>query len=109
VPLCADESLHTRAELAACAGRYGLVNIKLDKTGGLTEALALAAEARGLGLGIMAGCMVATSLAMAPAMILAQGAAFVDLDGPLLLTRDRQPGLTVAGSLLAPPTPDLWG
>jgi L-alanine-DL-glutamate epimerase-like enolase superfamily enzyme len=109
VPLCADESLHTRAELAACAGRYGLVNIKLDKTGGLTEALALAAEARGLGLGIMAGCMVATSLAMAPAMILAQAAAFVDLDGPLLMVRDRQPGLKITGSLIEPPAVELWG
>lgn len=109
VPLCADESLHTRAELAACARRYGLVNIKLDKTGGLTEALALAAEARALGLGVMAGCMVATSLAMAPAMIVAQGAAFVDLDGPLLLARDREPGLAVTGSVIEPPTPELWG
>jgi L-alanine-DL-glutamate epimerase-like enolase superfamily enzyme len=109
VPLCADESLHTRAELAVCAARYGLINIKLDKTGGLTEALALAAEARALGLGLMIGCMVATSLAMAPAMILAQGAQYVDLDGPLLLVRDREPGLAIAGSLIEPPSPDLWG
>ena len=109
VPLCADESLHTRAELADCARRYGLVNIKLDKTGGLTEALALAADARALGLGVMAGCMVATSLAMAPAMILAQGAEFVDLDGPLLLARDREPGLAITGSLIEPPAPELWG
>jgi L-alanine-DL-glutamate epimerase-like enolase superfamily enzyme len=109
VPLCADESLHTRAELAVCAARYGLINIKLDKTGGLTEALALAAEARALGLGLMIGCMVATSLAMAPAMILAQGAEYVDLDGPLLLVRDREPGLAIAGSLIEPPSPDLWG
>jgi L-alanine-DL-glutamate epimerase-like enolase superfamily enzyme len=109
VPLCADESLHTRAELAACARRYGLVNIKLDKTGGLTEALALAAEARAMGLGLMVGCMVATSLAMAPALIPAQGAEFVDLDGPLLLVRDRQPGLAITGSLIEPPSPDLWG
>jgi L-alanine-DL-glutamate epimerase-like enolase superfamily enzyme len=109
VPLCADESLHTRAELAACAGRYGLINIKLDKTGGLTEALALAAEARAKGFGLMIGCMVATSLAMAPAMILAQGAEFVDLDGPLLLTRDREPGLSITGSLIEPPSPELWG
>ena len=109
VPLCADESLHTRAELAACARRYGFVNIKLDKTGGLTEALLLAAEARTLGLGLMVGCMVATSLAMAPAMILAQGAEFVDLDGPLLLARDREPGLAITGSLLEPPSSDLWG
>jgi L-alanine-DL-glutamate epimerase-like enolase superfamily enzyme len=109
VPLCADESLHTRAELAACAGRYGLINIKLDKTGGLTEALALAAGARAKGFGLMIGCMVATSLAMAPAMILAQGAEFVDLDGPLLLTRDREPGLSISGSLLEPPSPAVWG
>jgi L-alanine-DL-glutamate epimerase-like enolase superfamily enzyme len=109
VPLCADESLHTRAELAACARRYGLVNIKLDKAGGLTEALALAAEARALGLQIMAGCMVATSLAMAPAMIIAQDAAFADLDGPLLLARDRAPGLTFDGSRIEPPEPALWG
>lgn len=109
VPLCADESLHTRAELAACVRRYDLVNIKLDKTGGLTEALALAADARAAGLGLMVGCMVATSLAMAPAMIIAQGAEVVDLDGPLLLTRDREPGLVIEGSMIAPPSPDLWG
>jgi len=109
VPLCADESLHTRAELAACARRYASVNIKLDKAGGLTEALALAAEASALGLGLMIGCMVATSLAMAPAMILAQGAQVADLDGPLLLTRDREPGLAITGSLIEPPSPDLWG
>ncbi|MDP3854356.1 N-acetyl-D-Glu racemase DgcA [Phenylobacterium sp.] len=107
--LCADESLHTRAELADCARRYGAVNLKLDKCGGLTEALALAAEARGLGLQVMAGCMVATSLSMAPAMILAQGAAFVDLDGPLLLARDRDPGLVFSGSEIAPPSRALWG
>jgi L-alanine-DL-glutamate epimerase-like enolase superfamily enzyme len=109
VPLCADESLHTRAELAACVGRYGLVNIKLDKAGGLTEALALADAAKAAGLGVMVGCMVATSLAMAPALIPAQGAPFVDLDGPLLLARDREPGLAITGSLIAPPSPDLWG
>ncbi len=109
VPLCGDESLHTRAELAACARRYSAVNIKLDKAGGLTEALALAAEARALGLEIMAGCMVATSLAMAPALLIAQGAAFVDLDGPLLLSRDREPGLNYLGSLIEPPPAALWG
>jgi L-alanine-DL-glutamate epimerase-like enolase superfamily enzyme len=109
VPLCADESLHTRAELVACARRYALVNIKLDKAGGLTEALALAAAARGKELGLMIGCMVATSLSMAPAMILAQGAAFVDLDGPLLLTHDREPGLAITGSLIEPPSAELWG
>jgi L-alanine-DL-glutamate epimerase-like enolase superfamily enzyme len=109
VSLCADESLHTRAELAACAGRYTMVNIKLDKAGGLTEALALAAEARAMGLAIMAGSMVGTSLGVAPALIVAQGAAVADLDGPLLLARDRDPGLAVTGSLLEPPTPALWG
>jgi L-Ala-D/L-Glu epimerase len=109
VPLCADESIHTRAELDACAGRYGCVNIKLDKAGGLTEALALRAAARARGLEIMAGCMVATSLAMAPALLVAQGAAVVDLDGPLLLARDRTPGLRFQGSMIAPPPPELWG
>jgi L-alanine-DL-glutamate epimerase-like enolase superfamily enzyme len=109
VLLCADESLHTRAELAACARRYGAVNIKLDKAGGLTEALALRREAEALGLQVMAGCMVATSLAMAPAMLLAQGAAFVDLDGPLLLARDREPGLAILGSMIEPPQSALWG
>jgi L-alanine-DL-glutamate epimerase-like enolase superfamily enzyme len=109
VTLCADESLHTRAELAACAGRYQAVNIKLDKAGGLTEAVLLVDDARHMGMGIMAGCMVATSLAMAPAMIFAQGAEFVDLDGPLLLARDREPGLRYDGSLIYPPDPALWG
>jgi L-alanine-DL-glutamate epimerase-like enolase superfamily enzyme len=109
VPLCADESLHTRAELDACARRYACVNVKLDKAGGLTEGLALVAEARARGLEVMVGCMVATSLAMAPAMILAQGAEFVDLDGPLLLSRDRKPGLDYLGSLVTPPKPELWG
>ncbi len=109
VPLCADESLRTRAELAACARRYACVNVKLDKAGGLTEALALIAAAHAAGLEIMAGCMVATSLATAPAMILAQGANFVDLDGPLLLARDRPFGLEVTGSMISPPVPELWG
>ena len=109
VPLCADESLHTRAELPACARRYAVANIKLDKAGGLTEALALKAEARAAGLEIMAGCMVATSLAMAPALLVAQGARYVDLDGPLLLARDREPGLSILRSLIEPPPPALWG
>jgi len=109
VPLCADESLHTRHELADCARRYGAVNIKLDKSGGLTEALALKQEAKALGLEIMAGCMVATSLAMAPALLIAQGAAVVDLDGPLLLAKDRAPGLTFVGSMIEPPSAALWG
>ena len=109
VPLCADESLHTRAELAACGRRYSLVNVKLDKAGGLTEALALAAEAKAMGLGLMVGSMVATSLGVAPALILAQGAAVADLDGPLLLARDRAPGLSILGSLIEPPPAELWG
>lgn len=109
VPLCADESLHTRAELEACSRRYACVNIKLDKSGGLTEALALNADARARGLEVMSGCMVATSLAMAPALLVAQGAAFVDLDGPLLLARDREPGLRIDGSVIHPPSAELWG
>jgi L-Ala-D/L-Glu epimerase len=108
-PLCADESLHSRAELTRCARLYQFINIKLDKTGGLTEALALKREAQALGLEIMAGCMVATSLSMAPAMLVAQGARFVDLDGPLLLAKDREPGLVIQGSMLEPPLEDLWG
>ncbi len=108
-PLCADESLHTRAELADCARRYDAVNVKLDKTGGLTEALALKREAEAMGLKIMAGCMVATSLAMAPALLIGQGAAVVDLDGPLLLARDRAPGLVIEGSTIRPASADLWG
>ena len=109
VPLCADESLHTRAELALCARRYQVANIKLDKAGGLTEALSLKAEALAAGMEIMVGCMVSTSLAMAPALILAQGVEYVDLDGPLLLARDRHPGLRYVGSMIEPPPEALWG
>ncbi len=109
VLLCADESLHTRAELDHCARLYGAVNVKLDKAGGLTEALALADAARLRGLKVMVGCMVSTSLSMAPALLAAQGADFVDLDGPLLLARDREPGLTYIGSIVEPPGPEVWG
>jgi L-alanine-DL-glutamate epimerase-like enolase superfamily enzyme len=109
VPVCADESVHDRASLAHLTGRYDAVNIKLDKTGGLTEALLVAQEARALGLKIMVGSMVATSLAMAPALLLAQDAEWVDLDGPLLLSRDRVPGLGYAGAFVSPPPPELWG
>jgi L-alanine-DL-glutamate epimerase-like enolase superfamily enzyme len=109
VPICADESCHDRTSVAALAGRYDMVNIKLDKTGGLTEALATAAAARAAGLDIMVGCMVGTSLAMAPAVLLAQNAKFVDLDGPLLLAEDRAPPLDVRGSRILPPTAALWG
>ncbi|MCW5691122.1 MAG: dipeptide epimerase [Pseudolabrys sp.] len=109
IPVCADESAHDRASLAALRNKYDAVNIKLDKAGGLTEALAMAEAAKQAGLTIMAGCMVATSLAMAPAVLLAQRARFTDLDGPLLLARDRSPGLHYAGSLVDPPEPALWG
>ena len=109
VPVCADESAHTMASLAALVGKYDAVNIKLDKAGGLTEALAMAREAERLGLALMVGCMVATSLAMAPAVLLAQRARVVDLDGPLLLARDRPDGLVYQGSRVHPPMSALWG
>jgi L-alanine-DL-glutamate epimerase-like enolase superfamily enzyme len=109
VSVCADESVHDRKSLAALRERYDAVNIKLDKTGGLTEALAMADAAQALGFEIMVGCMVATSLAMAPAMLLASQARFVDLDGPLLLARDREGGLRYDGSLVYPPEAALWG
>jgi L-alanine-DL-glutamate epimerase-like enolase superfamily enzyme len=107
--VCADESAHDRRSLQALAGKYDAVNIKLDKAGGLTEALAMTAEAERRGLAVMAGCMVATSLAMAPAMLLGQRAQYVDLDGPLLLARDRPHGLRYDGSAVSPPEPALWG
>ena len=109
VPICADESLHDRRDLAGLRGRYDAVNIKLDKAGGLTEALALVDEAEQLGFTVMIGCMVATSLAMAPALLLAARAKFVDLDGPLLLARDRPNGLRYEGATIYPPIPALWG
>ncbi|MDE0964279.1 MAG: dipeptide epimerase [Candidatus Latescibacteria bacterium] len=109
VPLCADESCHTTSDLEALATRYECVNLKLDKTGGLTEALLLVTKAKELGLELMVGCMVATSLAMAPAALLAPQARYVDLDGPLLLKQDREHGLHYDGSLLHPPQTDLWG
>jgi L-alanine-DL-glutamate epimerase-like enolase superfamily enzyme len=109
LPVCADESCHDRASLPALAGRYDLVNIKLDKAGGLTEALALRDAARVAGLGVMVGCMVGTSLAMAPAVLVAQGAAVTDLDGPLLLARDRAPGLRYDERGVHPAAPELWG
>ncbi len=109
VLICADESVHHTGDLASLADRYDAINIKLDKTGGLTEALEMKEEAQRLGFSIMIGCMVGTSLAMAPAVLLAQDADFVDLDGPLLLARDREPGLNYAGSLVFPPEASLWG
>jgi L-alanine-DL-glutamate epimerase-like enolase superfamily enzyme len=107
--VCADESVHDRTSLDGLRERYDAVNIKLDKTGGLTEALAMADAAHALGFDIMVGCMVATSLSMAPAMLLTSQARFVDLDGPLLLARDRDGGLRYEGSLVYPPEPALWG
>jgi L-Ala-D/L-Glu epimerase len=109
LPICADESVHASASLSSLVGKYDAVNIKLDKTGGLTEALAMAGEAERLGFTLMIGCMVATSLAMAPAMLVAQRARVVDLDGALLLARDRPDGLVYDGSRIHPSTPALWG
>jgi len=109
IAVCADESVHDRASLNGLRERYDAVNIKLDKTGGLTEAIAMADAAQALGFEIMIGCMVATSLAMAPAMLLTPQARFVDLDGPLLLTRDRDGGLRYEDSLVYPPETALWG
>ncbi len=109
VPLCADESAHTAADIGALKGRYDVVNIKLDKTGGLTEALKFRAAILDAGMQVMVGCMLGSSLAMAPAMMVAGGAKFVDLDGPLLLAEDRAPGLCYTGSNIAPPHSELWG
>jgi len=109
LPLCADESCHTRASLSAVVGCYQMVNVKLDKAGGLTEALALVHACRVRGLGVMAGSMLATSLGIAAAFPVAMQASHADLDGPLLLRADRSPGLVFAGSDVHPPAPDLWG
>ncbi len=109
VPICADESAHTARDIEDLSWRYQAVNIKLDKTGGLTEALAMAEAARDAGLQIMTGCMLATSLAMAPAMLITRFARWVDLDGPLLLARDRSPALGYDGGLVHPPSEALWG
>ncbi len=109
VPLCADESCHGIASLAPLVGLYDTVNIKLDKTGGLTEALATARAARDIGFDIMVGCMVGTSLGMAPAMLVAQPKDLVDLDGPLLLKKDREPGIIFNGSKMHPVSRDVWG
>ncbi len=109
VPICADESVHLTTDLASLRDRYDAINIKLDKTGGLTEALIMKKEAQRLGYTIMVGCMLGTSLGMAPALMLAQDTEYADLDGPLLLARDRVPGLIYEGSLVYPPKPELWG
>ena len=109
LPVCADEACHDRASLAGLAGKYDMVNIKLDKTGGLTEALALKQAALAEGYGLMVGCMVGSSLAMAPAVLVAQGAAVTDLDGPLLLAEDRDPALHFDDAGVHPPDAALWG
>ncbi len=109
LPVCADESCHDSASLAALNGKYDMVNIKLDKTGGLTEAIHLRRQAEEMGFGIMVGCMLASSLAMAPAVLIAQGAEIVDLDGPLLLAQDRPNGLIYDAAGAHPPSRELWG
>ncbi len=109
VPIAADEALHTAADLDRLAGRYDVVNIKLDKTGGLTEALMLANRAREKGFGLMVGCMVCSSLGIAPAMLLGAHTAFVDLDGPLWLSEDRPGGVTDDNGMLSPPAAGFWG
>jgi L-alanine-DL-glutamate epimerase-like enolase superfamily enzyme len=110
VPICADESCHTTADLARLQPRYAMVNIKLDKTGGLTEALDLAAGARAIGMGVMVGCMISTSLSIAPAFYVAAGADCADLDGPLWLKDDRAGGVILAeGGMMLPPDPGFWG
>jgi L-alanine-DL-glutamate epimerase-like enolase superfamily enzyme len=109
VPVCADESCHTSADVEKLIGRYDVVNVKLDKTGGLTEAIRLVEAARAAELGIMVGCMIGTSLSMAPAVLLAFAASFVDLDGPLLLARDRPDGLAYTDGKVSPPERALWG
>jgi L-alanine-DL-glutamate epimerase-like enolase superfamily enzyme len=109
IPLCADETCRTLADLDRLDGKYQAINIKLDKVGGLTEALALAAEAKRRGLRIMVGGGIGTSLGVAPALLVAQQAEIVDLDGPLFLASDRVPGLRYDGSTIHPPDPKLWG
>jgi len=109
VPICADESCHGVDSLSDIVGKYDMINIKLDKTGGLTEAFALKQAAEEAGLEIMVGCMLATSLAMAPAMLVAKGAKVVDLDGPLLLKKDRPDGIQFDDGLMSPPSRNLWG
>jgi len=109
VPICADESCHGLDTLHELVGLYDAVNVKLDKTGGLTEALLVAEKARSLGFQVMVGCMLGTSLGMAPALLVAQLAQFVDLDGPLLLARDRENGIDYRDGLAHPPSAALWG
>ncbi|MEM6713349.1 MAG: N-acetyl-D-Glu racemase DgcA [Pseudomonadota bacterium] len=109
VPVCADESVHTASDLEALAEKYDVINIKLDKAGGLTEALSMLNECRRLDLGVMVGCMVVGSLSMAPAVLLGQAADLVDLDGPLWLKQDIENGLVYEDGTVSPPRPELWG
>ncbi|MCH7863415.1 MAG: dipeptide epimerase, partial [Proteobacteria bacterium] len=109
VPIAADESAHIADDVAALAGKYQVINIKLDKTGGLTGALALAEAASAAGLGVMTGSMISTSLSIAPALVIAAGSRFVDLDGPLWLAEDRPGGVRGEGGVLSPPAPGFWG
>jgi L-alanine-DL-glutamate epimerase-like enolase superfamily enzyme len=109
VPIAADESAHVAGDLDALMQKYQVINIKLDKTGGLTAALELADAARAKGMGLMTGCMICSSLSIAPALIIAADAAFTDLDGPVWLTNDRAGGVTCSNGILAPPSPTLWG
>lgn len=109
VPVCADESCHDRSDLPRLKPLYDAINIKLDKTGGVTEGAALLREAKAQGFQVMTGCMLGTSLAMAPAMFLAQQADYVDLDGPLLLADDHENPIEFNGSMASPPKPELWG
>ncbi len=109
IPICADESCHDRDSLKNVVGRYDMVNIKLDKTGGLTEALKLKSEAEEAGLKVMVGCMVSSSLSMAPAFVVAQGTAVVDLDGPLLLSEDIENGFEFKNNAMLPFRSELWG
>jgi len=109
VAICADESAHVAADVGQLAGLYDAVNIKLDKAGGLTAAIAMQNMAKSLGMKTMVGCMVGTSLSMAPAVLLAQDADYVDLDGPLLLAGDRTPGLHYENTLVFPPDREVWG
>ena len=109
IPLCADESSHTVKDIPRLAKLYSMVNVKLDKTGGLTEAMAMVKAAEAAGLQLMVGCMVGTSLSMAPAYLLGSRATYVDLDGPVILAKDRDFGLSYSHGRVLPPRPDLWG
>ncbi|WP_184000461.1 N-acetyl-D-Glu racemase DgcA [Sphingomonas kyeonggiensis] len=109
IPIAADESAHIADDVAALASKYQVINIKLDKTGGLTGALALADAAAAAGLGVMTGSMISTSLSIAPALVIAARSSFVDLDGPLWLAEDRPGGVRGVGGVLTPPAPGFWG